>query len=497
MPDRRFLFVLGIGFIFVLLNFLTITWNTPPWLDEVQFVDSPINFVLDGEWYTTSWQLSGNPKPVSTSVPLYQFILVPWVWLFGVSPLAIRSLNIILVLFMSLLLFKYLDNLGFFRKHWLILLFLIGFWASDSFSWTYRSGRVDILNALTVVLFVFSYIDYLNSKRKSWYLYLFAFFIPLSGIQACPYLVIFLIWIWIFSKVHSSVIKDTIKLLFLSWGLALINLLVFFYYHEGVIGFLASFIMRSSTLKSLSSFILPYIGSMLDVDVSQWTSKLLFDPKGPSFVERILELYFHNKSYFILNLFNLISIFFLLFIRKYRLNKSILLVIGFSILAPLFILLIGRFQSYYSWMAFLPALVGASLIVESYNYLFTKLIYWFSILYIIFTGLPTKLLYADPSAYFELEQYIKGHNIDVDNDVILASYRTYYSVRNITNKVYFIHTYPIEMLPSKPTIAIVSQADGPWGVEVENYLAALKRNGEPVNLIDSLANPRIYYYELY
>ena len=67
-----------------------------PWIDEVMMLDTSYNMAVHGAWETTAWYRVVGQYPFSTYPPLYQMAATAWIWLFGGSLVAVRSLNLII-----------------------------------------------------------------------------------------------------------------------------------------------------------------------------------------------------------------------------------------------------------------------------------------------------------------------------------------------------------------------------------------------------------------
>src|SRR5215471_13563900 len=99
-PDaERRAALLFIGWIFVLLAFdlLTLRCFPVPWNDEVMFADPAASLLLQGHWTSTAWYGRGDFTFWTGNMPAYSFLLVPWLWLWGVSAAAVRSFNSVLI----------------------------------------------------------------------------------------------------------------------------------------------------------------------------------------------------------------------------------------------------------------------------------------------------------------------------------------------------------------------------------------------------------------
>jgi len=486
---------LSIGILFLFINALTITWGNLPWLDEVMLIDSPINFVLDGEWYTTSWLSRGSENPISTYPPLYQILLVPWVYAFGVSPLAVRSLNLVLTLVISFLLVRYLKKNNYLTKVWVLISFLLVFWSSYTFSWIYRSGRVDITNLLAVLYFVYSYFRFSILSKGKLHIFFSAFLVAISGFQAIPFLVLFLIWAYIFDNKSKIIKLKILKLSIISWSTALVGLSLFFFMNGGLFSFMVSLVSYSSSFKKLAVILLPYVGDYLQLDVDAWISRAMDDGPGLTLIQKLVEAFIYHKTYLILTIFNLLGAITLQSKMGFEKIKTIWIVFGFSIFVPLFMILAGRFQIYYSWMAFIPSLITSVFIIEKTHTIWVKLFYMAVTASVLVLGLPNHLINANKDQYKNLTVFVNNLEVDWKKEIVLPTYRCYYLVRNKTNQLYFIHNFPIEKIPSDPSLIIIDNDDKHSVEELIDYKNTNVFQDGRFELFKSLENPEINVYK--
>ncbi|MDR1563024.1 MAG: hypothetical protein LBS54_08125, partial [Dysgonamonadaceae bacterium] len=250
----------AVSLFFIVLNLFTLAWTPLTWIDEIMFVDSPVNFILDGQWRTTAWW-GENGKVYSTYPPLCQFLLVPWIYLFGVSPTSLRSLNIVIVFFISLLIYRFMRDKSIIKNHYTLLLFLLLFWCGGMFSWIYRNGRVDVLNMLCTTAFITGY--YYNIRK--WFLALFAFLIVISGIQACPYVFGILVCIY-FLQPDKKRTKNAIFMLIAGSLFGLLFMSVFFYLQGHLLSFYSRCFLFSGSFNNIIALLIPYIEKVTSLD---------------------------------------------------------------------------------------------------------------------------------------------------------------------------------------------------------------------------------------
>lgn len=231
---------------FVVFNIFTLEWEPLPWIDDVSLVDSPVNFVLDGEWRTTAVNGDRHGDVYSLYPPLYQFVLVPFIWIFGASPISCRSLNVLLVYVFCLFIYQLFQKKQLINNYYSIIVFLLLIWSASTFSWIYRNGRPDILNMVCATGFLISYYQ----AKSKWRLILFSCLTIMSGIQACPYILGILVCIYSFQQDRKRARKG--MYMFILGSLSSLFITSVYSYLQGhLLDFYYRTFMFSSTAKRI------------------------------------------------------------------------------------------------------------------------------------------------------------------------------------------------------------------------------------------------------
>jgi 4-amino-4-deoxy-L-arabinose transferase-like glycosyltransferase len=475
---------------FIALNLFTIEWFPLPWVDEISLHDDSINFVLNGEWRTTACFGDRNNEVYSTYPPLYQFILVPWIYIFGVSPLSCRSLNIMLLFLICVIIYRFLRNSNVIKDYYSLAIFLLLFWCAGIFSWIYRNGRPDVLNMLCVICFLTCYYE----KRNKLLLALFAFLIVTSGIQACPYLMGILVCLYFFQS-EKKRIKTTIYMFIAGTIAGLIFLNIYFYLQGHLLSFYyRSFILASTTVKDAISFLMPYVEHTIPVDESIKNALLKPDHSvSTSFFEKIMNAYLVNKEYLILCLANVIVYLGLLFKRKIVCKSTESKLISITLIIPLIMTIAGRFAVYYTWMCYIPSVLYLIYIIGKHNrQIYITLVYGLATFAIVSSGLPKTLITVDKKAYKKIESFVLKQNFS-NKDKIISPFISYYAVRNITKDCYCTGLYPLSLVPEDTKYILTAKDD--YGSENMNvYIKYCESAGKKVSVIDSLDSPRMILY---
>jgi hypothetical protein len=487
--NNQIIFYLGCIF-FIALNLFTIEWFPLPWVDEISLHDDSINFVLNGEWRTTACFGDRNNEVYSAYPPLYQFILVPWIYLFGVSALACRSLNIVLLFFICVIIYRFLRNSNLIRDYYSLVFLLLLLWCADIFSWIYRNGRPDILNMLCTICFLVYYYE----RKNKLILALFAFLIIISGIQSCPYLMAVLICLYFFQSDKKRV-RTAVYMFIAGTVSGLVFLSVYFYLQGHLLSFYyRSFILSSSSMKDIVSFLIPYVEPIIPIDESIKNALLKADqPLSASFFKRIIDAYLVNKEYLILCLVNGIVYLWLLFKQKinYKSTESKLMFV--TLIVPLIMAIAGRFAIYYTWMCYIPSVIYLIYIIGKHNrQIYVPLMYGVATFVIVALGLPKALLTTDKKAYKKIESFVLKQNFS-NKDKIISPFISYYTIRNITETCYFTGIYPWSLVPEDTKYILTAKDD--YGSENMNvYIKYCESIGKKISAIDSLDSPKMILY---
>ena len=133
------------------LNLATLERSPTVWCDEVMFAEPAVRCLAGQGFTATSWPAPAG-TPALLNGPLYSLLLVPWLWLWGVGPVAARSLGLLLAGLSAVLLWRLARVTGAVRSaRWRLVgvgVLLCGF----GVTWGYRSGRYDPLGLLLLVV---------------------------------------------------------------------------------------------------------------------------------------------------------------------------------------------------------------------------------------------------------------------------------------------------------------------------------------------------------
>jgi 4-amino-4-deoxy-L-arabinose transferase-like glycosyltransferase len=471
------------------VNLFTVEWSPFPWVDDVSLTDCPVNFVLGGEWRTTACYGDRFNEVYMVYPPLYQFLLVPFIWLFGASVIACRSLNLFLVFFICLITYRLLQKEGVLKNYYSIILFLLLFWCAATFSWIYRNGRPDILNMACTIGFLISF----YKKKNNWLLALFSFLIILSGIQACPYIMGILICIY-FLFSNKKRVKTAIFMFMVGTLVGLTFLSIYFYLQGHLLSFYYRSFIFSSSGTNVISFLLPYIDGIIPKGMG--IKEALLKPQlsvSTPFFEKIWEAYTINKEYLILCIVNSMLYLWFMFKRKIIFKSPETKLLLITIIIPLIMAIAGRFPGYYTWMCYIPSVLYLIYIIGKHNtQVSISLICGLTTIVIASLGLPKTLINTDKDAYNNIKSFIQKQNFSA-KDKIVSPFLAYYEIRNITKMCYFTGVYPLVRVPDDTKYIL--KADNDYGSEnMDIYIKQCESKGKMVHPIDTLDSPRMILY---
>ena len=325
---REAIFVGLFLFVFTVFNFVTSTRFPLPWQDETQFTDVAEN-LASGYGFTSSVWTCGDHKLGSffaCNAPLYPYLNGIWIKAFGFNVLGARSLNYLLIAVACWLIWLAVRRLNLIERVvprlMLIPLIVCGYGLSIN----YRSARYDCLCILicSAIFLAFSI------RSRNWRFASIALggaFLPFAGLQLLPFAVVFCLLLLVLAR--RPLLTEVIAL---GIGIAVgsLALLGFYQYHGVFQNFMAA--LHSENPPSFRQRF---------ADSEGRRDRL---PRDPS-------LFLLYGGLLVLAAQQLL--------RRRFLFRS---VVGFGVVAgllvPLAMLLMGKFTTYYTWMAYIPVSIA-------------------------------------------------------------------------------------------------------------------------------------------
>jgi hypothetical protein len=301
------------------------------WIDEIQIADPAVNFVTGRGFTASAVYDQENGEFSALYVPMYQFLLVPWLKVFGISITSVRSIGFVhLFLFLSLSLVGG-TRLGLLSDRTSRSCFVGALLGGYGMIFSYGSGRPDSLGMLLVGAYIFIYSVKIPWIRLGGF-FLVGFLLPWTGLQLLPFVAVsgIVIGLYVGRRFLPLLIATA-----LGSVLGLATLLLFYSYH----GVLARFIVHQGSQPFTKLFVRGLFSGVilhhafLPKDFSMGTMFL-----GAFIVVGML--YRHARRSFLRS-----PVF---------VSVVIALAVSFALVAS------ARFPTYYSWMVYSPLVLGMS-----------------------------------------------------------------------------------------------------------------------------------------
>lgn len=246
-----------LSFVICIVGVCSLNYIALPNGDEIGTADSAINFVLHNEWWSAVW--------IYTYHPLHNFILVPWLYIFGVSHVSVCALDIIIAFIASMVALKSLNERQLLVSHWSAILFVLLFWGLVP----YYNGRIDNL----LMLFSIGMVNQmLPSSVRNGYskktLFFYSFMLTMTGIYTLPAIfflgLCLLIYYWKEKEQRNELIQKA-KIVIVSCFIAFILVCLFYLYNQRLLRFLQTYIRFNSNFnKGMANMRAHFtIGSMI------------------------------------------------------------------------------------------------------------------------------------------------------------------------------------------------------------------------------------------
>lgn len=392
--------------------------------DEIGTADSAINWLTNGEWYSAVW--------VYTYHPLHNFLLTLWLSVFGISHMAVCSMNVLIAFITSLLCLKILTERKIINNLWSTLIFIFLFWAIAPHS----NGRIDCLMMLFSVGIVdqlFPSSEQYSKSNKS--LAIYSFGLMLTGIYSIPIILVLgislLIYEWKDIEKRQVLIRQA-KVIVISCLIAFLLVCLFYLINHRLLRFLQTYIRFNSNFnKGMDNLLVHYTFSEMVIDGYRNLYIVLFVLTGIVFG----------------------------YIKK---KKSLLYSSVFVLSIPIIGAAAGHYVSYYYWMMNIFAiviLIWSMVIINKIaaNITISLLALWLFVspIYNSFQSPTKKEEVSQIKAYLKENKHILKDSIYVHFEA-QESARFYYLLRDypvkISGKVRILENYVDPKLVFEKTI---------------------------------------------
>ena len=458
---------------FIIVNLATLS-NLAPWIDEVMMLDTSYNAAFHGRWETTAWYRVVGEYPFSTYPPLYQMTATVWMWLFGGSLVVVRSLNLLIAFVLGGICLRLMRRYGLKLTLWTTALFTLLFWGTSEMAWMYRNGRPDMLGALVASLTILAIDHYLRAKsvgaeqrfrphqRKArMAVVASSALLFCSAIQAAVYL--FALWLFFFivMKSRRKTVVTLLPLLLAGFMLGLFLVSLFMLFNGRFEAFVCSLVQYSATLSDMALAVLPWVGSVLDFDVSPYMQKLSELTTDRSLAARLASMA-EYRSFLVLSAITLTAYAarpegtlarartsFKDNLRRLFGDEGFLLLLC-ALYVPFFMNLAGRFASYYRWMAFLPLLFSV-VSMAGRSRLWCALYGLVAVIMSVF-GIRSmlhdeRLRVGERSSGIneQIRSFVQRQHFS-PSDAVVCPFSVFYDIKPVCDTCYFVGIFPTEYI---------------------------------------------------
>ena len=399
-----------LAFLLYCITFYVATQCRFPELDEIYFADAPANLLLNGEWK------SHIVYSQFLYQPLYAFVLIPWMLIFGVSHYSVCGLGVLFGFVTCIALLQACKTLCLISHPWQEYLLIVGFWAVNTFTDFETFGRPDNLGMLITLLIIYTFLRYPNIASRN--ALLLGIMLILVGVYEVPVFIFFFSLMMIFSYNNRKELTCWLR--------------------KGV--YFASGILVGELLVCVFFFLNRYTSLMSYIQYTFMSSMNANATSTNGVIDRMYETYTYN--WYITFIFVLFIV--LLIVKKISYNKIITF---FIISLPGLMTLAGRFVPYYSWIYYIPLCVLMVYTLRNYKKAactFISLLVLSSVSYFVSQWFTTYGFQEATigelnekknkcSNYFEEKRNIISH---FDN-VVLSEEQLYYHVVNSGGEVWF------------------------------------------------------------
>jgi hypothetical protein len=388
--------------IFFAVNIYTSSKSPTVWVDEVAYSDPAVNFVTNGKFTSTAWGTQGPNEIWAGNVPLHQLILIGWLEAFGISPTSIRSINYFFVIIGVFLLWlamrkKNLSSPSLRLTATILLL------CGQGVTFSYRSGRPDMIGFLLVCAGAAAMLY--RTKTRYGLLTIIGALTPWAGLQFVPYVALLCGCILFWNK--KLFLKTALPVA--GGGIAGTAGLVLFYRFNSVWDDFIQSVFPHTAGNPVNTF------------------------SG-------IRLYTGDLSYLIVLISTILIILYYL-VRDKKLS-SLKYVFEYcaliGVLTPITLYTLGKYPQYYTWMAYLPLVVGVCLQASSIHWNQWKMWLGIGLVGAASIWLPARigitLLQWDSRSYEPIEQ-LAGKTIS-EKDTVYAANQAYYGAKRNASVVY-------------------------------------------------------------
>lgn len=465
-----------------------------PWIDEVMFADSPMHYVNGAGWSTYSWYSIAGQEPFMLYPPLYSMLLVPWMKTFGTTLLACRSINIAILLIIGVGMMRILRLLNQELSAGRILLLAILLWCPGDMIFMYSNGRPDLLGALLLVFISSEMIVTAGSGKREWSIAVLSALLMGTSIQSAVCLAIILLLSYAVLAQYRPLIVRLSLLSAAGLAAGFVADCAFMASHGHLTSFLVNILSYSGSAKAVASIVLSIINDCSGIDTSYFMGKLSkMGSESPLYL-RLLSI-FTRPVYASLLLADVMLM--LIYIKSLKRKPCYVAVKHLSVLAvgiPLLMVLAGRFQTYYFWMAYLPLFLLTVMLFRLAEYRWACMIIAFP----LSLAVAHDITKESTDNHYKEQEYFMRRCTMLRGKKIIAPFSVFYEASRLSDRIYYLGIYPPRFLPSDIDYIILPERTVDYGNDrIYKYLEDIgKTDSATIVLVAESKQPELKVYRI-
>lgn len=493
-----------LSLVFIIINLLTLS-NLIPWIDEVMFLDTSYNAAFHGSWETTAWYRVAGQYPFSTYPPLYQMLATLWMWLFGGSLVAVRSMNLLVTFALGGACLRLMKRHGAVLTPWTAALFTLLLWGTEDMAWMYRNGRPDMLCALAFVFSIHAIDRWQKSpmsmngafiwltSRPCLSVIFTSALVVCCGVQAAVCLCAFWLFLFMVVKGGRGAVVRLLFLLLTGMVSGMLLVALFMVAHGRLVAFVSSVILYSDTLSGLALAVLPRAGEVFGFSPTGYMQKLLELRTASSLAERFATIVEEFRGFILLSVVALMA-----YVSCFRNKLSRLmgdkgfLALLFALYIPVVMTLAGRFAIYYRWMAFLPLMVALTSISDRQRWWCVVM----AVVAVAMSVLGIKSMLPDGHCNYNNLCSFVGRRHFKSSDAVVCPFSLFYELKPVCDTCYFVGVFPTEFLGHVDYVIEAAGGDV-YDQPITDYVSKLKTDSTVVlSLLDHCEHPALTLYQV-
>lgn len=334
------------------------------WCDDAFWADWARQLAVHNRYYTTVWG-GGHPS----YSPLYVFIMAIWYKVVGFSFFTAQFPNMCLTLVAYWILSLILVGRKYVVSWQEISCFSALYWFTPSMFCIYNCGRIEVLCLLLGILTSYSFI---RSIETGWIwhkveLFLYGLLLFATGVEGVVFATLFIV---IYSAYHYREAWQNKMLYIWHFGSYIASL--------GVLGiitwsthclhqFFDTMFGFSETFTSMYFYIRALVKGAKHGEIVIEQSQATISLKEPLFSSLISGYILNTEYLIILVLLIILLVSLCVKINRKSIPHYIWVFVTMALMTPFIYVLAGRYVVYYTWAAYIPAIIALVLVLEQWK----------------------------------------------------------------------------------------------------------------------------------